>query len=268
MSLAALPMYDLPQLRRYTDAWWAGLARAFEAEGIKEVPARLERSLPEAEIWTAPDLLLAQLCGYSLLHGAAERLSLVAAPCYAAPGAGEGRYCSLIVVPEASPAASIAELRGGVAAFNEAQSHSGMNALRHVVAPHARSGRFFSRVRESGSHLASLACLRLGQADVAAVDCVTYALLARHVPDAVAGTRVLMRTAEAPALPYVSRGDASADLLQRLRAGLARAATDSDLAETREALLLEGFVVTSLADYRPITAIAEAAVLAGYPELG
>jgi hypothetical protein len=34
--IAALPMYDWPEIREATDAWWAGLARAFRREG----PAR------------------------------------------------------------------------------------------------------------------------------------------------------------------------------------------------------------------------------------
>lgn len=268
MSLAALPMYDLPALRRHTDAWWAGLARAFRQEGIDDVPRRLERRIAEEAAWTARDLLLAQTCGYPLLFGPADDLRLVATPCYVAPGAAAGRYCSLIVVPEASAAVTIEDLRGGTAVINDTRSHSGMNALRHLVAPHARDGRFFAFVRESGNHVASLICLRQGQADVAAIDCVTHALLARHQPQALDGTRVLLRTGEAPALPYVTRADAGDDLVARLRAGLTLAAAAPDLAETRDALLLDGFVVTTRADYRPIAELAEAAVLAGYPQLG
>lgn len=268
MSLAALPMYDLPMLCRHTDAWWAGLADAFRREGIDDVPARLERSMSEAELWAAGDLLLTQTCGYPLLLGQARRLSLVATPCYALPDVPAGRYCSLILVPEASAAAGIEELRGGRAVFNDGESHSGMNALRHLVAPYARTGHFFSQVLESGSHVASLARLRAGDADVAAVDCVTHALLLRHAPETVTGTRVLVRTAEAPALPYVSRFGAGDDLLRRLRAGLDRAAADPALAEARDALLLEGFVDARREDYQPIADMAEAALLAGYPALG
>ena len=40
---ASLPMYDLPGLDAATDAWWAGLAAAFRAEGLREVPDNLTR---------------------------------------------------------------------------------------------------------------------------------------------------------------------------------------------------------------------------------
>ena len=63
-----------------------------------------------------------------------------------------------------------------------------MSALRALIAPHAASGRFFAEVRVSGAHSASLAMVARGEADVAAIDCVVHALLARHRPGALHGT--------------------------------------------------------------------------------
>ena len=42
-----------------------------------------------------------------------------------------------------------------------------------------------------------------GAADVAAIDCVTYASLLRVVPKVVASTRILQWTREVPSLPFV-----------------------------------------------------------------
>lgn len=267
MSVAGLPMYDMAPLRPAVDVWWAGLARSFRREGIAEVPDKLERGLKREAIWTHPELLLGQTCGYPLLFDFAGRFRLVARPSYRAPGAGEGRYCSVVVVPEAAATARLEELRGARAAYNDKISHSGMNVFRYLVAPLARDGRFFGQVIESGGHLQSLALVREGQADVAAIDCVTHALLARHMPELVAGTRVLLTTVGAPALPYITRVDAADDLVRRLRAGLARAVADPDLAEARDAILLEDFRPAALADYAPIAEMAEAAARAGYPVL-
>ena len=36
MRYASLPMYDLTEIRHATQAWWAGLARTFEAAGIDD----------------------------------------------------------------------------------------------------------------------------------------------------------------------------------------------------------------------------------------
>ena len=95
---ASLPMYDLPGLEAATDAWWAGLAAAFRAEGIRDVPARLTREADHAALWTAPDLLFSQSCGYPLTHALAGRVTLVATPIYHCAGCGGGSYRSEIVV--------------------------------------------------------------------------------------------------------------------------------------------------------------------------
>ncbi len=69
---------------------------------------------------------------------------------------------------------------------NAEHSQSGYNVLRKMVAPLSREGRF-SAVMFSGSHRQSLRELQQENADIAAIDCVTYALLQRHQPQALAG---------------------------------------------------------------------------------
>jgi ABC-type phosphate/phosphonate transport system substrate-binding protein len=112
-----------------------------------------------------------------------------------------------------------------------------------------------------------VALVGAGKADVCAVDCVTHALLARYRPSALAGTRVLTTTRSAPGLPYVTRAGVDADLLRRLRDGLHAAFADSQLADTREALLLSGVQVLDRDAYRCIDAMEHAARAAGYAEL-
>src|SRR5262245_1551480 len=240
MALASLPMYDLPELRAATAAWWQGLARAFRREGIADVPDDLERRPSYRDAWPAPDLLFSQTCGYPLMHALAGRVELVATPCYGAEGCEGPSYCSFVIVGADSAVRAIEDLRGLRCAINGHDSQSGCNALRSLVATVARGGRFFGGVAVAGSHTASLATVASGQADVAAIDCVTHGLVARYRPQALAGTRVLCRTASAPSLPYVTRAGADADLVRRLRGGLERAFADAASAEARYALLLEG----------------------------
>src|SRR5690606_16819606 len=119
---ASLPMYDLPGLEAATDAWWAGLAAAFRAEGLADVPERLTREDDHAALWTAPDLLFSQTCGYPLTHALAGRVRLVATPVYDCPGCGGGTYRSEILVRADDPARSLADLRQRRAAVNAADS--------------------------------------------------------------------------------------------------------------------------------------------------
>lgn len=260
---ASLPMYDLPGLEAATDAWWAGLAAAFRAEGIRDVPARLTREADHAALWTAPDLLFSQSCGYPLTHALAGRVTLVATPIYHCAGCSGGSYRSEIVVRAEEQASSLAALKGCRAVVNAEDSQSGYNALRHSVMDFAEEGRFFGGVGLTGSHRASLQAVAAGEADLCAVDCVTYALLQRTEPELTRRLRVLASSASAPALPYITRRDIADDDLQRLRAGLARACADPALAEARVALLLTGVVVLPLSAYDRIRDMEAAAAAAG-----
>lgn len=260
-------MYDLPGLERATDALWAGFAAAFRAEGLREVPARLTRGGAAFEIWTAPDLLFSQTCGYPLTHALAGRVTLVATPIYACPGCEGAMYRSEILVRGDDTLTYLADLRGRRAAVNSRDSQSGCSALRHAVAELAQDGRFFGAVHITGSHLASLQAVAAGEADVCAVDAVTYRLLQRTQPALTRRLRVLAPSAPAPALPYIARHDIPGGDLERLRAGLARACGDPALADVRAELLLAGVVVKPLSDYDRILEMETAAAAAGYPEL-
>jgi ABC-type phosphate/phosphonate transport system substrate-binding protein len=267
MTFASLPMYDLPELHAATDAWWQGLARAFRREGLVDVPDVLDRRPDYQQVLLSPDLLFSQTCGYPLTHALAGKVTLLATPLYAVEGCKAADYCSLVIVAADNPAAGIADLRGTRCAVNGPDSQSGCNALRALVAPLAEGGRFFGKVAVSGSHRASIGLVASGHADVAAIDCVTHALLSRHRPAVLAGTRVLCRTAAAPNLPYVTRAGAADDLLARLRGGLQRAMADPALTTVRDSLMLTGIAVLPLSAYDRITAMTTAAFTAGYPEL-
>ncbi len=267
MARASLPMYDLPELRAATDAWWAGLAQAMGRAGLSEVPQALTRGLGLEELWRDPRLLLSQTCGYPLIHAMKRVLRVVATPVYDAPGCEGADYRSLILVRADDPARSLADLRGRRGAVNGPASHSGYNALRSVVAAIAGGAAFFSTVIETGGHLASAEAMAEGRADVAAIDCVTYALVARHRPAAVAGLRVLGRSEKAPGLPYVTRAGADGETLARLRDALAEAFADPSLAGAREALLLKGHEVLPPDAYERIDEMEAAAVARGYPRV-
>ena len=264
---ASLPMYDLPGLEAATDAWWAGLAAAFRAEGLAAVPQRLTREADHTALWRAPDLLFSQTCGYPLTHALAGQVTLVATPIYRCAGCEAGMYRSEIVVRADDPAAHLAGLAGRRAAVNAADSQSGCHALRHAVRALSKEGRFFGAVVLTGGHRASMQAVAAGEADVCAIDGVTYALLRRTQPDLVRSLRVLAQSDAAPALPYVTRRDIPADDLQRLRAGLVRACGDPALSAARAALLLAGVVVLPLSAYDRILDMEAAADAAGCPDL-
>jgi len=264
---ASLPMYDLPELRRATDGWWAVLARALTRAGLPEVPSALDRQREREAVWRDPHLLLTQTCGYPITHGFAGVLRAVAAPDYRAEGCGDGLYRSVFVVRDDDPAAGLADLRGRTVAANDPESQSGCNCLRAAVAPLAKEQQFFSEVRWTGAHRASLAAVASGAADIAAIDGVTFALVGDVAPAEASGLRVLAWSEPAPALPYAATAATPTDRMDRLRDGLAAAVADPEGAAARDALRLRDLIPTDDAAYAPIVAMRETAEARGYPEL-
>ncbi len=267
LMLASLPMYDLPELRPATDAWWAGLASALRRQGMTGVPEQLSRDGGFGAEWRDSGLLLSQCCGWDLSHEQAGWLQVVATPVYVAPGCSGSRYRSLFMVHGDDSARHLVDLRGRRCAVNMIGSQSGYNALRYALAPLARGQRCFTTVIETGSHAASLAAVQSGRADLAAIDCVTFALLERHRPAATMGLRLLAYSRKAPALPYVTRIGLPPELLMALRAALVQALNDPALAAAREALLIGGFEVLPAAAYRYILDQERRAGRLGYPRL-
>lgn len=261
----AFPMYNLtPALALAWQALGEQVAQGLREQGCRAPMQVVEAPADLMALWRSPDLLLAQTCGYPLTTALGEQVRVLATPAFGLPGCTGIDYRSAIVVPDHG-ARRLDALRGGVAAINQWDSHSGMNALRHCVAPLARAGRFFSRVVVSGSHLASLAMVQSGAADVAAIDCVSFALAGRHAPAAVAGLRVLQHSAAAPGLPFIAASTLSDAQAAMLRAVLLElpARAPAVLA----ALSIVALHPVSLASYAPVREMARVAAAQGYPVL-
>jgi ABC-type phosphate/phosphonate transport system substrate-binding protein len=267
MAVASLPMYDLPAIASATDEWWRGLARAFALHGIADVPQAISRGPAVRDLWADRNLLFSQTCGYPLINELRQHVQLIATPCFAAPGCNATDYCSIIVVPADAGTASLEELKGGTCAINRRDSHSGCNVLRGMIAPLAEGRPFFDRVKISGHHWESLQMVARGEADVAAIDCVTYALIARHEPHTVSKTRALCCSPPAPGLPYVTSRSVPEERVTKLRDALASAFHDPSLAQCRETLMLTEFRVLPLSDYDRIAAIEAEAMALNYREL-
>ena len=266
MALANLGMYSLPAVADAIEAWWDGLARAFIAEGLEDVPETLSGGDMHA-LWNDPDLLFAQTCGYPLTHEFKDKLQVIATPAYGAEGCTGCTYRSAFIVRRDEPAQTLDALRGRKAAINSPDSQSGYSALRHAIAPLAERGRFFDEVIESGGHRASMQTVASRRADVASVDCITLALMQRHDDALTDSLRVLGYSAAAPGLPYVTAHHRSRDSLDRLRAGLGRACADPGLEDARRALLIEGFEVLPETAYERILEMETEAAALGYPQV-
>ena len=215
---ASFPWYDLPSVRWANDALW-------QATGLG---GSLDRTTSPDTQWRSDDLVVTQACGLDLFLGDAP-IEPVLAPVFDLD-CGAGDYYSYLV-----------GAREGVAAVNSLTSRSGWSALLTVRAP--------SSLVVTGSHVASLAAVRGGAADMASIDAVTWHILERDAPDQVRGLRVLERTRSAPAPPFVvSRAGPRARVARRLTAAMHAPET----LRARRALLLRGVVPVTRDDYAPV----------------
>ncbi|MEO6856880.1 MAG: PhnD/SsuA/transferrin family substrate-binding protein [Rhodoferax sp.] len=242
-------------------ALWQCVADQLNRTGV---PATLTQPTDLVAHWLDPELLLSQTCGFPLTHALAGRVQLVGAFRYTAPGCDGLRYRSQLVCRSADAGLPLAGFRGRTVAYNAEDSQSGHNSLRALVAPLARNGVFFGKAVVTGSHRASVESVRSGQADLAAIDCVTWALVQRDHPERVRGLQVCGHTAPAPGLPLITSLQTSPEMLFALRQALRHAVHTAALAEARTALLIEDFAELPLDDYGAIPQMEARANRAGY----
>ena len=267
-AVASLPMYDIEEARAATDALWRALRQAFIREGIADVPERLTRDLPVISQWAAPRLFFSQCCGYDVVFGFSSALALLGVPRYAEEtGCSEFGYRSRIIVRADSPAAGLDDLRGAVCVVNGFNSYSGAGSLRAMVARRSHDGRFFGGVKVSGAHVASIGMVRAGEADVAAIDCVTHALLCRYRPHWLAGTRTLLLTDPMPAPPYVTGLDQPPETIARLQAGLVAVLDRTLRPAFLDDLFIAGVRLAPLQVYERILVQDGIALSRGYHEM-
>ncbi|WP_109481468.1 PhnD/SsuA/transferrin family substrate-binding protein [Paraburkholderia sp. C35] len=258
--IAALPMYNVsPALAADWHALLADVLRRVDPAAIITEPDDLHA------FWRRPELLLSQTCGYPYVLGLHEHVQLIATPHFEAPGCDGANYSSVVIVRKEAPLDSIEACRGARVAFNSTDSNSGYNALRHMVAPHAQHGRFFSTTLETGSHLGSMRAVADDRADVAAIDCVTWAFATEAYPELTDLLREIGYTRSSPGLPLIASKLISPDTAEALRDALSEALAAQP--ERASRLKLKGFSHLPPQAYESIRQMENEARVANYARL-
>lgn len=255
----AFPMYGVNQADN--ERLWQAVQRLLLERGLTVSGWSGEDLLAH---WQSGDLLLSQTCGFPLVTQLPE-VQTVGCFHYTAPGCEGIGYRSFLMAREADAGKTLADFRGQRAVCNSVDSQSGYNALRKMVAPLAEQGRFFAQTSLSGSHRQSLNALAEGRADIAAIDCVTWALLQRHEPELVEGLSVVGETPLAPGLPLITARDAST--VELLRNALRALVSDPQYRSVCEAMLIGGFSAVSREPYSLLLAWRDEAAELGVTRL-
>lgn len=254
--LLALPMYAIHPPA--THSLMQAIVSLLAQHGTEAQPVWPEDLLTH---WRDDSLLLSQTCGYPLMNQL-PAVGVVGTFHYLAPGCSGRDYRSWLVARD--PQATLADFHGQRAVANSLDSHSGYNALRWMA---ARQGITFSRLLMSGGHRLSLAAIREARADIAAVDCVSWALLARYAPDELRGLHIIGETPAAPGLPLITAAATCADRLSVLRAVLHQLVSDPVWRRVCDASLISGFSPVQRHDYQIVQAWEEQAAARGITRL-
>ena len=228
--IASLPMYDRPETKAANDRFWA-LIRDNLYFDKREMPRALTRRDDPWNDWRDPSLVLSQTCSLPYRRHLYPDVTLVGTPVHDLSCA-PGYYYSVVVARASDERQAFGDFDGARLAINDALSQSGWAAPWSFAKDH---GIAFGAVLTSGSHRESAAAVAAGQADVAALDAVTWRLVQRFDGFA-ASLKQIATTPPTPALPYIAApGHDTSDLYNAISAAIDQLNDDD-----RDLLCLKG----------------------------
>lgn len=226
--IAALPMYDRPEMVAANDALWEAV-RARLGRG----PETLTRDASLWDIWEAPELVLSQTCSLPFRARLRGRVQLLGSPDFRLPDCPPGHYYS-VLVKRRDDRRDLAELMRARVVINQVHSHSGHVALRMAA---EAAGLSPNIVGESDGHLRSARMIFENRADLAVIDANSWRLIRRF--DSFASELAeIGRSPATAAMPFIC---AMSEDAAAVRAALAAAISDLP-GDTREIIGLHGLV--------------------------
>ena len=246
-SVALLPMYDWPEIRDATDAYWSALHESLNDAGFSS-PETLNRSDDPFECWQDPNLLIGQACGLPYVVKLARDVSLVGTPAYDID-CGAGSYFSVLITHKNSGIKTLSELNDAVFGYNDPLSQSGVAAFFAHLMEQGIPFQTICRCERLGSHRRVIQQLAARRIDIASIDAVTWELAKRH-EKAAENILVIGQTRPTPGLPMITARRPKSEVGRIHHAVVEAMASLS--CEVQEALLLTGFAATEEADYQPI----------------
>ncbi|MEM1331902.1 MAG: PhnD/SsuA/transferrin family substrate-binding protein [Actinomycetota bacterium] len=204
--LAALPMYDWPEVADDVDQLWASIASELRTRGIG-APARLTRQDDLVAIWSDPAMIVGQVCSLNPVRDGLGETHVVGTLVYEPPSSlpqpEPGSYYSVVVCrsdDQRGSDATLAAFAGASVAANGTDSQSGYWSLAHHVRD---SSVVFGEAIFTGAHRASIRAVVDGSADLAAIDVHSWRLACEYDPDLVASLRIVTTTDPTPGVVCV-----------------------------------------------------------------
>ena len=258
-GVASLPMYDCFVPYESSTTIWNAIKGSGDG-----YPDSLDLFSSCYTVWTSGSALsFTQACGYPLVREYSGHLQVVGTPIYSAPQCHGTTYRSALIVSSASDVYNLGQLLTNreriTLGVNSFGSFSGWLALLSALSDaysHLRSQNEsalsgLERTVLTGSHIGSIKAVQNGMADLACIDGVSLALARAHCPLLLEGIRIIGWGLPAPALPFATDINASAEKVAALRQGLVNMmqSTDKEVVEARQKHLLVGVDISGDVNY-------------------
>ena len=190
--IAGLPMYERPELFQAHDNLWQLIHKQIDGS-----PQKLSRNIELWDLWTSPELLLAQTCSSPYRESLFKNTIYVGTPDYKLPNCPPGYYNSIII---GQSGLSFSQLKTGIFGYNDKFSHSGWTVpINHFkkldICP--------KKTKKTGSHRSSAQAVADGQIDFAAIDAQSWRFIKKY--DNFANKiKVFDQTEPTPGLPFIT----------------------------------------------------------------
>ncbi len=161
----------------------------------------------------------------------------------AAPRAyGKTVYYAYIIVPAASPAKTLDDLKGKNFAFTDPLSNTGKLVPEYILSRKGTtSDVYFGKILFSGSHDKSITAVADGLVDGASVDSLIWDYTAKTKPQLTAKTRIIMKSEPYAIPPFVVRPGLEPSQKEKLKLILLNAHSDTEGRVILEKMMIERF---------------------------
>lgn len=194
--IASLPMYMRPENEEAYIRFWQ-IIRS-ELTCLNNVPKYLSKA-DGIDHWKNPDLVFSQTCGMPYRLHLKDHVQLIGTPDYGLMNCPPGYYYSILIANKNDPRGSLADFSLAKLAVNSTISQSGYAAPQTEA---HKLGFRFANLILTGAHINSAKHVATGDADIAAIDAVSWSDIQRYDTFS-SDLKVVGHTDPTPGLPYI-----------------------------------------------------------------